>query len=154
MDREELAACKQVRMSNNARLASEGFYTLHDGYHYPDIIRSIKDSYTTKKYHFATIEQASAFFYPFVENYIQPFNTEKRIRPYLHNFPMTASNLDLSVLFLKDEEHPLEKPYIAAIRMVQGEIFYYTYDKSQGKFTLILKEAFNPANINYMSTQN
>ncbi len=137
MDKDYIKKTEAVRAANNKRLAMEGFYVLNDGYSYPSTICAIKGSYVTKNLRFSTIEQADAFFQQFVPHYLEPFNEERSIRPYLQNFPLNAQNVELALLFLDPDGSHLEPPYIAAIHLLNGRVYYDIYNRQKGEFSTV-----------------
>jgi len=144
VERKDLVLAKQIRLANNERLKKEGFFVLNEGSFCPNTIHAIKGSYVTKNYRFTTTEQAEAFLDKFVADYLQPFNANTKIRPYLQNYPLTARNLVLNILFIDEHGHPLERPYIANIRLIKGEVFYDIYDREKDKFITINNETVHP----------
>lgn len=143
--REDLVICEQIRHRTHKRLEREGFYTLNDGFSYPSTICCIRGCYVTKKYLFGTLEQADAFFHSFIEQYLEPFNDNKMIRPYLENYPLDASNLEIVLLFIDDNGSIVPAPYIATIRLIHGDVYYDVYDRSTDTFSQVLRKPFTRA---------
>ncbi|MBS0634916.1 MAG: hypothetical protein JSR37_05600 [Verrucomicrobia bacterium] len=145
IDRDDLVVCENIRHANNERLEHEGFYTINAGYSYPSTICTIKGSYGTKNHRFSTLKEAHDFFHHFVKEYLKPFNDDQYIRPYLHNYPLTADNLELTILFLDSDGGIMPRPSIASIRLIKGNVYYDIYDRSSKTYSPVRKEPFTPS---------
>ena len=77
------------------------------------------------------------------EKYINEINNNKKIRPYLHNYPFKADNLELDIFF-KDQNN-LSPPYpnIYFVSLRNGLISYKVEENDESK--LIHKEPFEEA---------
>jgi hypothetical protein len=118
-----------LQKRNNKKLATIGIYTCTFGGHSTGQ-RVIDGMYVTNRYRFTSIDQAREFFVAFVDEYTKPFKEEPRIRPYLHNYPLTDSNFEFMVSFYDDKGQELQRPYIQNIMNLGDKIYYSTCDLS------------------------
>ena len=72
-----------------------------------------------------SIDTARQLLVDAVEEYLSAINTNKKVRPYLHNYPFTAKNVEIVIYFRNSDGHdvPPGKLYIAEAN--QGEMIYY-----------------------------
>jgi hypothetical protein len=121
----------EIQIKSNRKLARSGIYScMTGGYSVESVV--IDGRYVTNCYRFTSIAEARAFFCAFFDWYVQPFKDEPRIRPYLHKFPLTEMNFELSLVFIDCRNERLHKPYISRIRNSRGRIIYSAYDPSAG----------------------
>lgn len=61
-----------------------------------------------------------------VDEYLLAINNNKEVRPYLHEYPFTAENVEISIFIYRPNgsELPLEKIY--CIECMKGKVEYYT----------------------------
>lgn len=133
---------------NHRYFASQGLMLCMYGGSDIGPLREIAAGYRTKRYQFATIEEARRFFCPFVERFIKPFNENKEVRPYLRHYPMIAENFNLEVSFADSKNQSLVIPYICTIMLIRGEIRYFTDDPKQilsKQFIRLHSETFEEA---------
>jgi hypothetical protein len=127
-----------IERKNARRLSREDFYCFMNGGGNFGPLEEIAGGFQTRKYRFTSIEEARAFFYAFVIDYIKPFNDDKEIRPYLRHFPLIADNFSLVVQFQDERCRQLEPPYIGSIWLQRGAIYYFAETPSTNKPSEVL----------------
>ena len=143
--REHFCMADQLVTKNSKRIQSEGFEPLFSGGSYRNTIRLVSMGYTSKVHRLSSIEAARAFILNEVENFIQPFNEEKRIRMYLHNYPFTADNLELTFCFFDEKNKPLLPPNLAQVNCITGFVTYYAWDEKTKNLVRVHAEQFEDA---------
>lgn len=80
-----------------------------------------------------------------VEEYLSAINTSKEIRPYLHNYPFTAKNVEIVIYFRNTDgsKVALDKINIASAK--EGEMFYYIDYPETYTLKAIHKETYEEA---------
>jgi hypothetical protein len=117
----------EIQIKNNKKLAKAGIYQCSSGgYGVGPLVTN--GMYITNRYRFTSIDEARAFFCAFVDEYMQPFKDEPRIRPYLHNFPLKEENFEFFISFVDETGEQLQRPYIETIMNRDNKIYYSTFD--------------------------
>ena len=129
---------------NQKRLYGEGFYLTGTGGCYYPSIRYISDDYATINYQLSSIDEARRLFCTIFEMYEVPLNYERRIRPYLHNFPLTDDNIQIYLSFLNRDGSDQIAPFIESVHTSQGTLIFDSRDKN-GKLVILHKEPFETA---------
>lgn len=142
---EEFKIADKIAVQNRKKLKNEGFIPFCSGEGNRNNINSYIQGYYTNKQRFTSIDQARCFIVEKVEDFIKPFNEEKRIRIRLANFPFAGKNADLYFDFLDDEGKHLEEPYIAGVSSYEGEVRYYYWDKEKKREKLFHREPYETA---------
>ncbi len=150
--RPDLIIADKIIENINCRLNEEGFYMSSSSSRewYPTI-RMMCFSYVTKSFQLTSIDKARSLFFSIYEMHLIPFNTEKRIRPFLHNFPLTDKNFDLSIEFSDGRGYYLQEPYISTVENCNGYIVYKTC--AEGKEKILYKEPFAMGNQLYLKSK-
>lgn len=60
------------------------------------------------------------------EELLKRFNSNKTIRPYLHNYPFGIENVDLHIGFNKDYKDPEQVEYVS---LGKNKIYYYNFEE-------------------------
>ncbi|MBS0637170.1 MAG: hypothetical protein JSS12_06640 [Verrucomicrobia bacterium] len=126
---------------NSKLLRKEGFCLAGTGGNSYPTIRYISETYWTSEYQYTSIDDARKLFCRIYEMYEVPFNSDKRIRPYLHNFPLTDENIQISITFFDKDRNDLVLPYIESVYTNKGELIFESRDE-HGKFVILHKEPF------------
>lgn len=92
-----------------------------------------------------TLEQARKLYVDIIEGYLQAYNSNEKIRPYLHNYPFNVDNLDITISFKDELNQRRGNGYIALMFRVRGKIFYETYDHDNKNFVTLLSESYEEA---------
>jgi hypothetical protein len=143
--RKDFAIADSIIAANNKKLAKEGFECFGSGGSFPGTIKLISLSFTTQKYQFESIKEVRLFFYKFFQDYAKPFNEEKRIRPYLHRFPIDAKMLELVFVFRDTKGQICQPPNLARVQCIWGIMTYFQYDPISEDYINIYTEPFDKA---------
>lgn len=113
-------------------------------------IRHIRRNYATKAHRHTSVDEARMFYCKFFNEYATGLNQAKPLRPYLHNYPITVKELQLSIAFIDDNGELLQFPYIAIIKIEGDTLLYGSYDRVKKCFRLMHEETFSRAYNIYM----
>ena len=61
-----------------------------------------------------------------INEYLSAINNNKEIRPYLHEYPFTAKNVEISIFIYKPDRSKLPPEKIYCIECMNGRLEYYT----------------------------
>lgn len=140
-----------------------------DEYHYVDLKNSVVNSYVnqikkTKKLHlkasggsmttninviFLKFESDQVLdlpgvrklFVETVEGLLYTINQNTKIRPYLHDFPFTKNNTEISISFSNAVDSGLNKK-IEYVVIINGDVIYTTSKEKNGTLITFLKEPY------------
>ncbi len=127
------------------KFRKKGFTRSAYGGRWYSTIHEISLEYTTTQYRFQTIDEIRKFFIPLVEEYLQPLNEERSIRPYLSNFPFDTNNLELGITFYDLDRMRLQIPWICYVSSIEGKIVYFGLHPGKQTTTLLYSETFEEA---------
>lgn len=139
--RKDFDIANKCAYESNQLMEKQGFTLSAYGGDYLGTIREINYCYYTKQYCFTDIADARALLIEKVLQFAEPFNNEKQIRMYLHNFPFDLNNIHLSITFRNEENVKLSSPYIASVFNGAGYIFYTQKNPLNEKFVTFHKES-------------
>lgn len=71
-----------------------------------------------------TVAQARRLYVKYAESFIKMINADRRIRPYLHHYPVTIADLDFSLNFSDCQNRDVRPPYIWSVSSVEKKIYY------------------------------
>lgn len=151
--RKDFCIAEEIAARNSTQLQKQGLVPWAVGGSFRGTIRLIDRGYRTQKFRFDSIEQARFFIVKITEKFLQPFNENKEIRMYLHNFPFTAENLLFSVTFTDANQQPLLPPYIAKVLNPGGKLIYYQWDTTTNWYKEIYSEPYAKALTIYQEAQ-
>ena len=76
-------------------------------------------------FHLVTIDEARELMVNAISEYLAAINENEAIRPFLHNYPFTAKNLEISIWILLPDRRDPPKDEIHLIQLYKGNIAYY-----------------------------
>jgi len=76
-------------------------------------------------YHVVDIDTARHLLVDSVEEYLSAINTSEEVRPYLHNYPFTAQNVEIDIYFYGPDRHKVPAGEIKIATANQGQLVYY-----------------------------
>lgn len=96
-------------------------------------------------YEVIDIETARQLLVDSVQEYLSAINSNEEIRPYLHNYPFTAKNVEIVIYIYNPDgsQVPLDKITIAAAN--QGRVVYYVDDPQKHTIKTIHEETYEEA---------
>lgn len=122
----------------------KGLYLNGSGGAFMDDIKKINSSY--KSYEPMTIELARQLYVEVIEGYLNRYNEDEKIRPYLHNYPFTIDNLNVMISFWDKAKKRRDKGLVALIYIGKNqEIVYSTYDYEKKDFVKLHRETYSTA---------
>jgi len=143
--RPEIRTLRRLIKKSDCTLCKKGFQRLSYGGKLNPSIQIISMGYITTQYRFKSIDEARFFFVPLFKEYIKPFNEEKSLRPFLSNYPLDATNLELSIAFVDDKGESLQIPWICQVFTKHGKIIYLI-DKPDSTYSVTqFSETFEEA---------
>lgn len=77
-----------------------------------------------------TIDKARQLIVKMTQEFIDKINADETIRPYLHDFPVTSENVNISLCFEATKKEPPGNPFVYFVFSKKGTIFYGSYDNS------------------------
>jgi len=95
------------------------------------------------EYHEAgNIETARKLLLDSTKEYLSKINASERIRPYLHNYPFTPTNIKIEIYFrgIAKSDSAEDKVDIAALS--DGMFFYFVKDENSTALKLIKEESY------------
>lgn len=145
--REDFRIADEIVAQNDKRIQSEGFELFLTGGSYRHTIRFVSQGYISNTLQLTSVDEARSFIVKQVQEFIEPFNEEKRIRMYLQNFPFTAKNVELIFSFEEATKPPKPRlpPTLAQVSCIQGRITYFVWNEQQKDLQLIHSESYEAA---------
>lgn len=92
-----------------------------------------------------TVEQARSFYLPISESFLNFINSDKVLRPYLHDYPFKEKNIGFSIMFVDPKGNRPPSNYVAYVSLIKGHIFYACFDHQTKKLETIKQEPFEEA---------
>ena len=98
-------------------------------------------------YDILSIESSRELVVNCVEQYLVTVNNNKEIRPYLHNYPFTEQNIDLTIFFYQGADFKDAIPgQVSCASALNGKIFYHTKDpEDEYKLETLHQETYEEA---------
>ncbi len=96
-------------------------------------------------YRRATVEEARELEVSLIKNLLERINTDKRIKPYLSEYPFKAKNLDISVSFRKKNAGRYLDESVALVFLARGKIFYDYINPKTEELVTIMNESYEEA---------
>ena len=135
----------RIIRQQDKKFQKKGFKLFAYGGQWPSVINKINMEYITTEYRFQTIDELRRFFIPLFEEYLQPFNEEPSIRPYLSNFPLDARNLQLGISFFDENNSSVRMPWLCYVGTAKGKIVYFGFESRKQGSKLLHSETFEEA---------
>ena len=80
-----------------------------------------------------------------VEAYLSDINENTEIRPYLHNYPFTAKNVEIEIVFRNPDRSKVAPQEINIASATEGRMKYYVDDPERHTLKAIHKETYEEA---------
>ncbi len=78
------------------------------------------------------------------EGFLKRVNNDRKLRPYLVEYPYNGTNIDIMILFVDPTNNWVMPPYIALAANFQGEVYYRTTNIGR-KLVHLHKETYEEA---------
>lgn len=129
-------AISQYSKEENMKLFGYGGGMMHDIY--------------TLSTHFVTLEpltvdEARWKYIQGTQYLLKAINQDQTIRPYLHDFPFTHSNLEFRISYFGNNPQHACAPYVNFLFELRGELRYKSKNPQTGEYTLIHSETYEEA---------
>lgn len=144
-DSEYFCTLQSIEKQIDRRFEKEGIYLESTVERLSCDIRNIRRTYATKVHKMTSVDEARMFYCKFFHEYSSEINSTKSLRPFLHNYPITIKELQLSIAFADDNGELLQYPYIAIIKIEGDTLLYGSYDPVKKCFRLMHEETFSRA---------
>ncbi len=76
-------------------------------------------------YHVVDIDTARHLLVDSVEEYLSDINASEEVRPYLHEYPFTAQNVEIDIYFYSSDRHKVLTGEIMIAAAKRGKLTYY-----------------------------
>ena len=80
-----------------------------------------------------------------VEEYLSVINTNEKIKPYLHNYPFTAKNVEVTIFFYNSDGSNISPGAISIATADKGKVIYYVDDPEKHTFKTLYEESYEEA---------
>lgn len=125
--------CKQLQKTHHLYLIGSGGGMM-------DNVESI--SLTFVSHQKVNVEQGRKILVDVSETLLNRINAYPQIKPHLNNFPFTANNLDISILFETPSGEFLRGEYLASLSVDEGRVIYAKYDPLNKKLFTVYRETY------------
>ncbi len=92
-----------------------------------------------------SIQEARTLYITCVEELLKRLNTNEQIRPYLEHYPFTERGIRMGLSFEKANSDNVEDRYICYVSLINGEIYYRSYDHENDSFIARHQEPYQEA---------
>jgi hypothetical protein len=130
------ATAKKLKKQKNLLLAGTGGQMMDD-------IQMMMMDFDC--YHEVTIEEARQLLVDAVEEYLFTINNNEQIRPFLHNYPFTAQNVEIAICFMKADGSDVSANKICTASSNEGRMTYYIDDDKKILLVKVHKETYDEA---------
>jgi len=134
-----------VLHEGNRDLERAGFIAGGQSVVYPNTLRHVRCAFRTHDYALKSVEDCRRVYMKAFLDFTRPINESKKLRPYLHHYPVTGDMIELDIIFLDAKEVPFTSPEFARIHNQNGVISYYFWNKQTDQFTIQHAEPFETA---------
>ena len=80
-----------------------------------------------------------------VEEYLNAINSDEKVRPYLHNYPFTAENIEIKIFFYKPDGSNVAPNEISVATANEGRMAYSIDDPEKHTLKRIHRESYEEA---------
>ncbi len=77
-----------------------------------------------------------------VEEYLAAINSNKKVRPYLVNYPFTEKNIEINIFFFKPDRRNLPSGKITIASAIEGKVEYQTDNPDGYKLDTLHEESY------------
>lgn len=113
------------------------------GGRYISDVEQIDVSYEIKKN--MNFVESRRFYVMHSQRFLETINSDKKIRPYLRNYPATIENIELSFKFIGSDNECVNSPHIAQISVSNGKLFYSIYNQEADQLETFYVEPYEEA---------
>ncbi|NNM43193.1 MAG: hypothetical protein HKM07_02495 [Chlamydiae bacterium] len=96
-------------------------------------------------YHVVNLQTARKLIASTVQEYLSAINANEKIRPYLHEYPFTVKNVEISIVFFTPDGSDVALNEITIASLNQGLITYYVDTPDKIKLKILHTETYEEA---------
>jgi len=96
-------------------------------------------------YHEVNLETARELLVESVEEYLSDINSNQKIKPYLHEHPFTAKNVEIAIFFRNQDASNVSAEKINIAAANQGKVVYYIDCSEKHTIKAIYRETYEEA---------
>lgn len=96
-------------------------------------------------YQITDVETARELLVYSVEEYLSAINSSEEIRPYLHNYPFTAENIEIDIYFRKPDRYNVPFGEISVASARRGKLIYFTESSNMSPLHRKYEETYQDA---------
>lgn len=112
----------QLQQSYAKQVQKSGLYLYGAGGQLMNDIQKIALDFEIQRH--VNVDEARRLYVKYAEPFRQMVNADRKIRPYLHNYPATINELKFSLGFLDNDSQQIYPPNIVYVFHANGELFY------------------------------
>ncbi len=128
---------KELKKQKNLFVCGSGGAMMGD-------IQSVHASYIS--FERFNVEQARRLYVEVMEGYISRYNANEKIRPYLHNYPVTIDNFEVMIGFENEQRKHMDGGFVALMFIAKNHrLLYCTYDHEKQEFVDLYEETYEQA---------
>jgi hypothetical protein len=135
-DQITIKTAKQLQQEDNLILVGTGGRMMHD-------IQMMAMSFDI--YHEVDLNEARELLVHAVEKYLLAINSDEKIRPYLHEYPFNAKNIEIRIWILNADKTVVALDKIFYCNAIEGICNYYLHLPEIYSRKLICEETFEEA---------
>jgi hypothetical protein len=123
---------------------SDGLQLIGSGGRMPEDVEAMIVHYVSYDKH--NVESARRLLVKGVEGLILETNLDKKIRPFLHNYPFTHRNVDFTINFYGSDGSFMNKPYLSGVCLLEnGNVYYNVWNAESRKLEDFHDETYEGA---------
>jgi len=96
-------------------------------------------------YHVVDVNAARRLLVDSVEEYLSAINASEEVRPYLHEYPFTAQNVEIDIYFYGPDRHKVPAGEIMIAAAKRGKLTYYIDVPEKYDLKAIYEETYEDA---------
>ncbi|PCI76478.1 hypothetical protein COB21_04300 [Candidatus Aerophobetes bacterium] len=96
-------------------------------------------------YHEVNLQEARELVVYAIREYLSDINSNEKVRPYLHNYPFTAKNVEVRIFLYEPDRNTLPPGKIHCISATHGSISYYVRGSEKYSRKNICEETYEQA---------
>ena len=109
-----------------------------------DDIQKVNSHY--ESFECLTVDEARRLYVDVVEGYLERYNQNEEIRPYLHNYPFTVDNVEVMIGFKPVQQQKMDQLFVALMYVGKNQrLLYRAYNHETEKFTYLYEEPYETA---------
>lgn len=138
-------AAHKVRSAFIKKVKREGFQVFATGGAMMDDVKVVDVVF--QKSQNVDVKVARMMLMRYAQLLMHDMNADEELRPYLHDYPVTPKNINLTILFFKEDDDFVNPPYIArvAISAHDAYIDYSIDNKETNRLDTVFVEPYEMA---------